>query len=120
MTFYRKAGLSLVTLKVVDFRLVINIENSVKKENNEVSQQQRQDTSWKSWKNKCTKTFKYASLHEATAGLPDLAGAKSLLKLSDLGIIDVHLQFFKEINWSASIKELKLSKNKLTSVAMIL
>jgi hypothetical protein len=43
-------------------------------------------------------------LHEVTAGLPDLAGAKSILKLKDLGIENVHLAFFKEINWANSIK----------------
>lgn len=95
MNLYKNMGYDLVTVKLIDFRLVINVEKMVIKAVNNQNQDQRQDATWKSWKNKCTKTFKYASLDEATAGLPDLAGAKSILKLSDLGIMDVHLKFFK-------------------------
>ncbi len=88
--FERKAGFILVTYKVGDFRLVANVEQE-KKSKAEVIEVKEDQKGW----NKCIKPFKYASLHEATAGLPDLAGAKSLLKLSDLGIMDGHLNFFK-------------------------
>lgn len=92
--FVRRSGFMIATFKVADFRLVVNVEKEIKREVGHIVEE-RQDASWKEWKNKCTKTFKYASLHEATAGLPDLAGAKSILKLSDLGIVDSHLNFFK-------------------------
>lgn len=87
--FRRQSGLMLVTYKVGDFRLVVNVEQESKKSAVVVAVDYEKD------RNKCMKVFKYASLHEATAGLPDLAGAKSLLKLSDLGITDGHLIFFK-------------------------
>jgi len=59
-------------------------------------------------------------LHDATAGLPDLAGAKSILKLKDLGIENGHLTFFKEINWANTIKELKLNKNNISNLTLVL
>lgn len=52
--------------------------------------------------------------------LPALKSAQSTILFDDLGVESKHLNFFNVIDWKLHIKELKITKNKIDDITVIL
>lgn len=65
------------------------------------------------------KEFKYPSLKVLGDMLPALKSARTSIQFDDLGIETKHLDYFRDLSWRHSIKELMLANNKIENVTII-